>query len=178
MRPTRRSEPKAAGSVAGVILRPTAKAARLIRVTPAADIEPGDDDWYLNVLWIDGRKTALLSHARTAFPILVPDIRVSDLRPLGHWLANTITQALAEENLPLDTLGSLDEGEPLIGKTASRQLLGFMNETAFRAEVEISHTGGLSTADIAAVNHGLRHDLHNYNGRYATPLEMITGRRR
>jgi hypothetical protein len=161
-----------------VILRPTAKAARLLAVTPAAGVEPGEDDWYLNILWIDGRKNALLAQARTAFPILVPDVRVAQLRPLGLWLANTITTALAEENLPADTLGPLDAAQLQIGKTANRQLLGFMTETAFRAEVEISHTGGLSTTDIAAVNHNLRRDLHNYNGRYATPLELITGRRR
>jgi hypothetical protein len=167
-----------AGSVGTVILRPTAKAARLLRVTPAAGIEPGEHDWYLNVLWIDGRKHALLAHARTAFPILVPDIRVAHLRPLGRWLADTISAALAEEDLPADTLGPLDNDEPTIAKTASRQLLGFMTETAFRADIEISHAGGLPAADIAEVNRHLRHDLHNYDGRYATPLELITGRRR
>lgn len=164
--------------MAAVILRPTAKAARLLGVTASAGIEPGGDDWYLNILWIDGRKNALLAHARTAFPILVSDVRVAQLRPLGRWLASAITMALAEENLPADTFGVLDDAEPVIAKTASRQLLGFMNETAFRAEVEISHPGGLTATDIAAVNHSLRRDLHNYDGRYATPLELLTGRRR
>ena len=106
------------------------------------------------------------------------DIRATDLRPLGPWLRAAITSALADEQLPRTTLGDLGVGEPLIAKTANRQLLGFMNETTFRAEVEISHAGGLSATDIAAMNHTLRRDLHNYNGRYATPLEQVTGRRR
>lgn len=53
-----------------------------------------------------------------------------------------------------------------------------MNETAFRAAIETSHAGGLSATDTAAVNFNLRRDLHNDGGRYATPLELLTGRRR
>jgi hypothetical protein len=161
-----------------VILRPTAKAANLLRVKPAATVEPGPGDWYLNIVWIDGRKNGLLAHAGTAFPIFVPDIRAGDLRPLGPWLRAAIITALADEDLPRGTLGDLGIGEPMIAKTANRQLLGFMTETAFRAKYEIDDAGGLGQTDFIALNRHLRRDLHNYSGRYATPIELITGRRR
>ncbi len=159
-----------------VILRVTAKAAKLLRASPTAVAEPTSDDWYFNVVWVGGRKCALLAHAGTAFPIFVPDIRVPELRPLGPWLRRQITTALADEGLAGNALGELGIGEPLIAKTANRQLLGFMNETAYQAEWEIAASGGLDRADMVGLNRRLRRDLHNYGGRYATPLEMITRR--
>lgn len=149
-----------AGSVGAVILRPTPKAARLLG---------GQTIGRRRGLLPRGRKRALLARRLTAFPILVVDIRVAQLRPLGHWLASTITANLAGEHLPADAGGRVGGAGPLIVRSASRQLLGFMNGTAFRADIEISHAGGLSAPDLAELNYDLRRHLHNYNGRYATP---------
>lgn len=167
-----------AGSLVPVILRPTAKAARVLGIRLTAGVEPGDNDWNLNILRFGARKHALLAHTRTAFPILVPDVRVAQLRPLGAWLAATITAALEDEQLPLNTLGDLDHDEPVIGKTVSRQVRGFMTQAALLTEYVIHDAGGLHNTDFHALNRHLRRDLHNYSGRYATPLELITGRRR
>ncbi|HEY3736085.1 MAG TPA: hypothetical protein VGL26_01465 [Jatrophihabitans sp.] len=160
-----------------MIVRTTAKAANLLRAKPAAGIEPDPNDWYLNVVWLDGRKNALLAHAGTAFPIFVPDIKVADLRPLGSWLRSVITESLADEHLPASALGELGIGEPLIAKTASRQVLGFMAQMALLVDWMTAEKGLVGT-DFVVLNRRLRRGLHNYDGAYATPLEFTTGRRR
>jgi hypothetical protein len=148
------------------------------RSAAAPGIPARHDDWYLNLVWIESRKNLLLTHAGTAFPIFVADIRKSDVQPLARWLTRQITDALEDEGIPSDALGMLDSTSVQIAKTASRQVLGFMNETAFRASWEIADSGGLQQKDIHGLNGNLRRDLHNYSGRYATLLVLITGRRR
>ena len=75
-----------------MILRCTAKALDLIGARAAAldSTPPSDDDWYLNLIWIDRRKCLLLTHAGTLFPIFVADIRKGDLRPLGPYVVGLI----------------------------------------------------------------------------------------
>lgn len=150
----------------------------MLGVSAASGVAAGDNDWYVNLLWIEGRKNLLLAHAGTAFPIFVADVRKADLQPLARWLTQQIADALRDEEIALDALGALDSTSVSIAKTASRRVLGFMNETAVRASWEIADSGGLQRTDIRLLNRNLRRDLHNYQGRYATPLDLITGRRR
>lgn len=51
-----------------------------------------------------------------------------------------------------------------------------MAQTALLIDWMTAETGLLG-ADFVDLNRQLRRDLHNYNGTYATPLELITGRR-
>src|SRR3954469_19599786 len=150
----------------------------MLGVRPIGDTAGGPDDWYMNLLWIDRRKSLLLLHAGTAFPIFIADVRKPAMTPLAPWLCRQIADALADENLPADTLGLLDPSQLVVAKTDSRQSLGFMNEIAFRASWEIADSGGLANADIPHLNRNLRQDLHTYSGRYATPLELTTRLRR
>jgi hypothetical protein len=69
---------------------------------------PGDDDWYLNLLWIDRQKCLLLTHAGTLFSVFRTRVRVADLRPLGDYLIDAITTELATEHLPAHALSHLD----------------------------------------------------------------------
>ncbi len=71
-------------------------------------IEPRDEDWYANPLWLDGRKCLLLAHAGTLFSVFVPDIRKADLVPIGPSVVRFIHKELEAESLPLDHLGALD----------------------------------------------------------------------
>lgn len=153
-------------------LRCTRKALALLNVSlrALADPPPSDDDWYMNLLWLDRRKCLLLTHAETLFSVFVPDVRAAALRPLGK-----IEPALAAEGLPADCLGRLDPDAIQLAKTASRNVLGFMNEMAFYLEYAVADAGGLSHSDANALNAHLRRRLHNRNG-YGTPLEFV-GRR-
>ncbi len=61
----------------GGVLRCTAKMLTLLGARPRdpVTIEPSDEDWYANLLWLDGRKCLLLAHAGTLFSVFVPNIR-------------------------------------------------------------------------------------------------------
>jgi hypothetical protein len=63
----------------------------------------------------------------------------------------------------------------VLAKTASRQMLGFMNEMARFAEYAIADAGGLAGCDIAELNRQ-RRMLHNRDGRYARPLDLVAER--
>ncbi len=160
-----------------MILRCTAKARALLGARGVVEPTAADDEWYLNVLWFDRRKCLLLVHAETLFPVFVADVRKADLVPVDAWLARVVRRELVSEGLAEDTLGSL-AGPVEVAKTASRQILGFMNEMAMQADYAIAELGSLAASDIDALNRWLRRDLHNLDGRYVTSLELITGHRR
>ena len=159
-----------------VILRCTAKARALLGGHNLLEPTAGDDEWYLNLLWFDRRKCLLLVHAGTLFPVFVADVRKADVVPIDAWLARVVRRELVTEGLAEDTLGSL-AGPVEVAKTASRQMLGFMNEMAMQADYAIAESGSLAACDIDELNRWLRRDLHNLDGRYVTSLELITGHR-
>ena len=88
-----------------VIIRCTAKVLKLLGGRPVADIEPGDDDWYLNLLWFGRRKCLLLVHASTLFPVFTADVRTSYLRPLAGWVSGRGLDELRAEHLPAEFWG-------------------------------------------------------------------------
>lgn len=160
-----------------MIVRCTQKVLQLIgkRNLPLADTPETDDDWYVNLLWFDGRKCLLLAHTGTLFSALIADIRTADLRPIGPFVVQRIEAELRAEQLPADALGQLDPDDVHLAKTASRQMLGFMNDMAFQAEYMIAMSGGLTRTDIGTLNHQLRHVLHNRDG-YHTALDLVAER--
>ncbi len=140
------------------------------------ELAPTDDDWYLNVLWIERRKCLLLVHSGTLFSVFRADVRSADLRLPGEYVVDAIQSELREEELPLDTFSALAPDGVLFATTASRRTLGFMTEMAAELGYAIAQAGGLSGCDIAVLNHGLRRTLHNYDG-YTTPIELVQATR-
>lgn len=136
-----------------MILRCTKKLLDVIRPKQLTTAEPGDDDWYANLLVFNRRKCLLLTHAGTLFTIFKPDLRASDLRSTLPLIAGLIERQLAAEELPLGTFGDLDSEPLLIAKTANRRVLGCMNDMAFLCEVTVADSGGLADVDIVALNH-------------------------
>lgn len=138
-----------------------------------AERPPDHDDWYANLLWIDRRKCLLVVHAGTLFPVFRADIRVDQLRPLGLYVVRAIAEELHAEGLPPAALGLLDAEDVHVARTASRSVLGFMNEMAFHVRHQIELEGGLDLCDIRVLNHGQRRTLHNRDGVYAKPLDLV-----
>jgi hypothetical protein len=136
------------------------------------DLPPGDDDWYLNLLWLERRKCLLLTHSGTLFSVFRADIRVADLHRLGEYLADAIESELRAEQLPIDTFSALVPESVLLAKTSSRRTLGFMTEMSAELAYAIPAAGGLSGCDIGALNRRLRRTLHNLGG-YVTPIELV-----
>jgi len=111
------------------------------RVT--AQPPPSDDDWYLNLVWIERQKCLLLTHAGTLFSVFRVGVHVADLRPLGNYLVEAIEAELRAEGLPADTFSALEPDSVQLAKTASRSTLGFMTEMAFELRWIIADKRGL-----------------------------------
>jgi len=87
------------------------------------EFPPTDDDWYLNLLWIDRQKCLLLTHAGTLFSVFRVGIRSADLRPIGNYLVAAIETELRAESLPVDAFAELQPDGVRLTKTASRHRL-------------------------------------------------------
>lgn len=141
-----------------VLLRCTAKFGKFLGEPRLQNVDTGDDtsEWYGNLLWFDGRKCLLFTEANTVFSFLVPDVRKAEVSPIGPMLVDHIRFQLVTEELPASTFGALEPSGVTLAKTASRSVLGCMNEFAFHAEVTIKHGGGLESVNITELNQRLR----------------------
>jgi protein involved in polysaccharide export with SLBB domain len=77
---------------------------------------------------------------------------------------------------PGTALGPTDPASVRVAKTASRSVLGHLNEMALEVEHAIAASGGLRLADVAEVNRRLRRGLHGRDGDYVVPLELAAAR--
>jgi len=140
------------------------------------DAPTDGDDWYANLLWVERRKCLLVVHAGTLFSLFVPDIRVGDLRPFERRIVDLISGALLSEELPSDAFGRLEPSEVRVARTASRHVLGVMNQMAFEIAWHADRAGGLRKVAVDCLNHDLRRGLHTKDGDYRIPLELARER--
>lgn len=110
--------------------------------------------------------------------MFVADVRKADITPIGLYIASLIEEHLASEGLAPDALGRLDPDDVHLAKTASRRILGVMNDTAVHARYRIDAMGGIDRTDAAFLNRYLRRALHNRAGTYVTPLDLVAQRAR
>jgi hypothetical protein len=174
-RPSPVSGPARDGTVSNVIVRCTKKVLDLLggRLVALDELPASDEDWYLDLLWIDRRKCLLLTHTGTLFSVFRPNVRTADLRPLGPYVAEAVETELRVEHLALDTLGRLQADHVRLAKTASRSTLGFMNQMTFDLRFQVARHGGLCGCDIDDLNRQLRRTLRNRGG-YVRPIDLVT----
>ncbi len=70
----------------------------------------------------------------------------------GPFVVARIRAALADERLPASALGELDADDVRLAQTASRRILGFMNDSALACRYSVEHAGGLSHTDLDDLN--------------------------
>ncbi len=159
------------------MVRCTARLQTIAGKTSAATlgVEPNDDDWYANLFWVSGRKCLLATHAGTLFSVFAPDVRVAELRPLGDFLVPRIVEQLAAEGFRADALGPLDPREVVIGKTASRQVLGCMNDIAFACQHIAALDGGLPRLDLIKLHRHLQRNIVSARN-YIPPTTLVAER--
>ena len=133
-----------------MILRCTKKLFDVIKPQQLADKAPDEEDWYTNLLWFDGRKCLLLTHAATLFTVFEPDVRAASLRDTGRLVTELIQRELLREQLSADTFGALDPEQ---------------------------RSGGIASTDIAELNQALRRNINSARG-YQQPIELAAQRLR
>jgi hypothetical protein len=161
-----------------VVVRCTKKMLDLLggRSVALGEFPSHDDDWYLDLVWIDRRKCLLLTHTETLFSVFRAGVRSADLRPLGPYLVAAIQTELGAEHLPPDTLGPLQPDDVWLARTASRSMLGFMNQMTFEIRYRVARHGGLPECDPDNINHQLRRTLRK-RGEYVHPIDLVSQRR-
>jgi hypothetical protein len=142
---------------------------------PLAEQPPAEEDWYLNLLWIERKKCLLLTHSGTLFSVFRPAVRQAELRQIGPLVTGMIAAELRAEDLPAETFGVLDPAAVSLAKTASRSTLGFMNEMATHIRYHLVRVGGLSRCDTGEINRELRRGLHGRDD-YVVPIELVLER--
>jgi hypothetical protein len=145
-------------------------AGRLTLISAAAS----DHDWYINLIWLDRRKCLLMTHAGTLFSVLAVDVRQADLNQIGPLIVALIERELGAERLPIDTFGQLDPAGVQLAKTASRSVLGCMNDMALICKYAVIEARALAYCDIPALNRDLRRNINSARG-YARPIDLAAG---
>lgn len=134
-------------------------------------------DWYANLLWIERRKCLMFTHSETLFTLMVLDVRKAGVVPLGAFLVSKLHAELASEELPMDTFGAIDPGAVVIATTASRSVLGSMNNLAYLAEWAIMDSGGVRFCNVEGLNRSLRRTpMGAIGGAYGLDGAMALGR--
>ncbi|MGH7750076.1 MAG: DUF6933 domain-containing protein, partial [Candidatus Dormibacteria bacterium] len=156
-----------------MVLRCTSRLLKLLRVGVSSLVvtPPSGDDWYANLLYVERRKCLLVVHAGTLFPVFEPDVRKAELQPIAPFVVALVERALNAEGLPTDTFGILEPGRVRLAKTASRSVLGCMNDLAYHCRYGAAVDGGLGRCDVAALNRELRRTIHAPQG-YVPALEL------
>jgi Domain of unknown function (DUF6933) len=134
-----------------------------------------------SVVTADGSGLAQSSKSRatktptSSYANLLPACEARISAPIGSYLVKAIETELRSEHLPPDTFFEFAPDSVRLAKTASRSMLGFMNEMALELRYHVAHAGGLSRCDIAVLNHRLRRSLRNRGG-YVRPIELVAQR--
>lgn len=158
-----------------VIVRCTARLLALLAPGEVAVVPSAADDWYANLIWIDRRKCLLVVHADTLFSVFAADVRKPQLAKLGHYLTGAVATALGDEGLAPDCLGPLEPTQVKVARTASRSVLGFMNDMASMSRHLAQQAGGVRHLDIGELNAFLRRTPFNRGG-YIRPIDVARTR--
>ncbi len=102
--------------------------------------------------------------------------KTAALLPIGGCVVSLIEEHLRTEDLATDALGRLDPNDVELAKTASRSILGFMNDAVTHLRYRVEAMGGIDRSDTAFLNRYLRRTLHN-RGEYVTPLDLVEQQR-
>lgn len=125
-------------------LRCTAKALKRLGVDPSDNAPPSTTalgDWYANPFITRNHRLWLCVSAKSFLGMLIPMRDVQ--KDLGGHLPGVLAVHLAKLGVPIDLVEEEVDRmkEMTIAKTASRQLLGVMNEYAFMTKIHLQQPG-------------------------------------
>lgn len=93
-------------------------------------------DWYANTLFVGRLRLVIFISEATMLPVVIP---LSDSKTLVPRFRQALTQMLDALGIPPEEVRrEIDaDGDPMFGPTASRQVVGVMNEMGYLAEAQI-----------------------------------------
>ena len=123
-----------------------------------------------------GRPTPRRTQGGRLCPRFGAEAGKAGITPAGQDVARLVEEHLQAENLEPNVLGGLDPDDVHLAKTASRSILGVMNDAALHARYGIEDLRCIDQTEVVFLNRSLRRTLHNRAGEYVTPLDLVARR--
>lgn len=143
--------------------------------TPSSESPEGLGNWYANLLRIDRRKCLIFTNEKSLYTFFIPTVTKESLKNIIDEFLFNLNMNLQAEGFPLEVIIKVMQEYTDIGfaKTASRKVLGSMNEFAFEYEYLINHRyEGIEKVRILAVNKEV--NLTIMKGiKYLHPIEAL-----
>jgi hypothetical protein len=134
----------------------------------------GLGNWYANLLRIDKRKCLLFTNEKTLYTFLIPKVLKANLKNIEQEFLIKLSYNLQYEGFGLDVINSVMQEYQEIGfaKTASKKVLGSMNQLAFEYEVFIEQKEGLENVKILEMNRDINRTILN-GIKFLHPIEAL-----
>jgi len=134
-----------------MIIRCTGKLLKELRIQPAdvADASPVGS-WHANLLHIDRRKCAIVTHDLTLFTLFIPGLRRAEFDNFDDVFGQALFRAMRLFDFEQEKIERMLDWSRtnLYTTTNDRSVLGSMNDLAFHIRYDIDDFGGLSDADL------------------------------
>jgi hypothetical protein len=135
----------------------------------------GLGNWYANLFTIDRRKCVLFTNEKTLYSFLIPKVKKENLKNIVDDFLFNLNLNLQAERLPIEIIGRVMQEYTDIGfaKTASKQVLGSMNEFTFQYKyIIMNHYGGIENIRILGVNKEINRTIMGAIN-YLRPIECL-----
>jgi hypothetical protein len=134
----------------------------------------GLGNWYCNLLRIHPRKCLLLTNEKTLYSFLIPRVLKQNLKNLKNEFLINLNLNLRAEGFSIEVIDKVIKEYREIGfaKTASKNVLGAMNQLAFEYEVLIQDKGGVENVRIFETNRNINRTILK-GIKYLHPIEAL-----
>ena len=137
----------------------------------------GLGNWYVNILRIERKKCLLFTNEKTLYSFLIPNVKKSNIKNIVDEFLINMSFNLQAEGFDINVINKLmqEYHEIGFGKTASKQILGWMNQIAFEYEIRVQMKEGLGNVRIIEANKEINRSLRSIlNGKeYFHPIEAL-----
>lgn len=134
----------------------------------------GLGNWYANLIRIDRRKCVLFTNEKTLYSFLIPKVKKENLKNIIDEFLFNLNMNLQAEGFPHEVITKVMAEYTEIGfaKTASKTVLGAMNQLMFEYEVLIEMKEGWENVKVLEMNKQMNRSLMR-GIRYLHPIEML-----
>ncbi len=134
----------------------------------------GLGNWYANLLKIDRRKCLLFTNEKTLYSFLIPNVLKKNITNIVEEFLINLSFNLQAEGFGLEVIRTVMQEYKGIGfaKTASKKVLGSMNQLAFEYEVFIEGKEGLENVKILEMNRDINRTILK-GIKFLHPIEAL-----
>ena len=137
----------------------------------------GLGNWYCNIIRIDRRTCLLFTNEKTLYTFLIPNVKKANLKNIVNEFLVNLSYNLQVEGFGLDIINKVmqEYKEIEFAKTASKKILGSMNQIAFEYAIRVQMKEGLCNIRILETNRDMNKTLRSMlkGKKYFYPIEAL-----